>query len=190
MNIKQYKCLTCKSADIPPQMVKDVGFNVCPICGNLYPITIEYITNYFRIIALKKELYKAKDLLLKAEMDAAVREAIITFETVVKKKSGLDELLGANLMAEAFNFKIDQKTKVIIEAPKIAVNDLSSLSKRNEQEGIKLMTMGFMQGIRNVYMHTKGAERLYYALLLISMVDLFLKQVDGRESIATCSDKK
>jgi uncharacterized protein (TIGR02391 family) len=187
MGVSQYKCKNKCEFPIPTDIIKKAGFNVCPICGEFYPKTLTYIENYFRIIQLSKELNEAKRLFLKSEFDASVREAIIKLETIIKDKAGLKDMMGASLMAEAFNFKTDPKTKEIIEEPKIKINELSDISKRNEQEGFKLLTMGFMQGIRNIYMHTQGAGRLYYALQIITMVDLFLKQIDG-ESIATCSE--
>ena len=180
-----FKCKNCDSP-IPPEISMKLKFNVCPICGNLYPQTIEYIENYFRIIQISNELDASKKLLIKSELNASVREAIIKFETIIRNKSGLIDNIGASLMAEAFNFKIDLKTKEFIEEPKIKLNELSNISMRNEQEGFKLMTMGFMQGIRNIYMHTEGADRLYYALQIITIVDLFLKQIGGT-SIASCS---
>jgi len=186
MSVRLYKCKNCDSP-LPPEISKKLEFNFCPTCGNLYPQTVLYIDNYFRIIQLSKELENIKKLLLKSEMNAAVREAIIKFETVVRNKSGLIDNMGSGLMADAFSFKADQKTKEIFEQPKIKLNDLSNISKRNEQEGFKLMTMGFMQGIRNIYMHTEGADRLYYALQIITLIDLFLKQIKGG-SIASCGD--
>lgn len=187
MENENYKCKN--NCRIPSDMAERLQFNVCPKCGELYPQTEIYIDNYFRIIQLSDTLNKAKRLLLKSEFDSAVREAIIQFETTVKRKSGLSDMIGSSLMADSFSFKYDGRTKEIIEEPKIKINDLSDISKRNEQEGFKLLTMGFMQGIRNVYMHTEGTSRLYYTLQIITIVDLFLKQIQSSGSIATCADE-
>jgi hypothetical protein len=36
------KCKHCDSP-IPPEGVMEFKFNICPMCGNLYPQCIEYI---------------------------------------------------------------------------------------------------------------------------------------------------
>lgn len=169
---------------IPPEVVMEFKFNVCPMCGNLYPQCIEYIVNYLRIIQLTDVLLPASELLLKTEFNAAVREAVVTFESSVRKKSGLKDLTGTDLMAKAFSFKFDLNTKKLSERPKIKINNLSTISKRNEQEGVKFMAMGIMQGIRNIYMHSEGSARLYYALQILTTVDLLLKLVIYTGSIA------
>ena len=149
------------------------------------PECIEYIENYFRIIQLSKPLEKSKRLIKKSELVAGVREALVTLENIVKEKSALKNLMGVDLMAKAFSFRCDQASGNIIEKPKIKLNKLKDISDRNEQEGIKFLAMGLMQGIRNIYMHTKGAENLYYCLQVITTVDLILKQILGEKSIAT-----
>lgn len=186
MSDELYECMNCH-ASIPRLFVVGLGFNICPQCGVLLPETINYIENYFRMIQLTRHLAGAKDLILKSEMVAGVREAVVTLETVAKEKSGLVDLVGPDLMAKAFSFKYDQRTNTVTEEPKIKINNLSDISDRNEQEGIKFLAMGLMQGIRNIYMHTRGTEKLYYCLQIVTTVDLLLKQILGWESIASSS---
>jgi len=161
--------------------------NFCPQCGNLLPETANYIDNYFRIIQLVTSLQDAKILFLKSKSVAAVREALISLETIVREKSGLKNLMGSDLMVQAFSFKYDPTTDTITKEPRIRINSLSNITERNEQEGMKFFAMGVMQGIRNIYMHTKGTEKLYYCLQIITAVDLILKQVLGWQSIAESS---
>lgn len=188
---KPIKCKNCKVSFLPKLIVgeedKEIEcrFNVCPNCGNLLPKTIGYIENYFEIIHLSEDLNKAKTLFLTSELVGAVREAVIKFESIVRKKSGLKELRGSDLMAKAFSFKFDENKKVISEEPKLRVNDLSNVPERNEQEGIKFISMGLMQGVRNIYMHHEGNERLFYCLQIITMVDFLLKHIMGWESVAS-----
>jgi len=186
---KRIRCKSCKVSFLPILFVGktevECRFNVCPKCGNLFPKTIDYINNYFEIIKLSEELNKARTLFLKSELVGAVREAVIKFENIVRKKSGLGDLTGSDLMAKAFSFKFDQDKKIVTEQPKIKVNNLSNVAKRNEQEGMKFMTMGLMQGIRNIYAHYEGNERLFYCLQIITVIDLLLKQILGWESIAS-----
>ena len=199
MKKKTYRCKTCKISFSPIFRLQefdklgklicseDVEFdrvNCCPRCGNLLPETINYIRNYFEIIHLSEELDDARDLFLKSELVGAVREAVIKFENIVRKKSGLKDLKGVDLMAKAFSFKFDQNKGAVTEEPKIKVTDLSTVAKRNEQEGVKFMSMGLMQGIRNIYTHHEGNERLFYCLQIITVVDLLLKQIKGGETIA------
>ena|SRR3989339_1470905 len=178
-----YKCTNCSNS-FPVEFTKKFKFNCCPGCGNLMPDTIEYISNYFRIIQLTEPLNKAKDMMLKSESVAAVREALVTFESIVKEKSGFSDLMGSDLMAKAFSFKYDTQTNSITQEPKIKINSLSNITERNEQDGIRFLAMGLMQGIRNIYMHTKGTEKLYYCLQIITTVDLLLKQILGWKSIS------
>lgn len=178
--------LTCKQCNspIPIKLEKKYNFNFCPVCGYLYPKCIEDIRQYFRIIQLSKELEEVGNLILKSEMVAAVREAVIVLETLVKKLSGLNDLTGSDLMAKAFSFKIDPQTKEVTEKPKIPISNLSTVSKRNEQDGTKFIAMGLMQGVRNIFMHSEGTEKLFYCLQVITTIDFLLKQIIGWGAIA------
>jgi len=183
MRKNSFKCNNCNSA-IPTELVEKYQFNVCPKCGHLYPNCIEILKNYFRIIQLSEKLAKATMLLFKSETTAAVREAIVILESTIRDKSELKDLIGADLIAKAFSFKTDSQTKNIIEEPKIKINDLSTITKRNEQDGIKFIAMGLMQGMRNIFMHSKGTEKLFYCIQVITTVDLLLKHIDGWAAIA------
>jgi len=176
-------CPNC-SASFPKKFVKELGFNICPTCGNLLPETIDYIENFFRIIQLIEPLQNAKDLMVKSECAAAVRDALIMFEVIVKEKSGLSHLMGKELMDEAFKFKYDSQNDTITQKPKIAINGLSNITERNEQNGIRNLAIGLMRGMRNIYMHTQGTRKLYYCLQIITMTDLLLKHVLGWQGVA------
>ncbi len=183
-----FQCPNCNARfPIAPEFWMGVKVNICPQCGNLLPETVNYIENYFRIIQLVNPLAEAKALFLKGKSVAAVREALISLETIVREKSGLKNLMGPDLMAQAFSFKYESRADTITEEPRIKINSLSNLTERNEQDGIKFFAMGVMQGIRNIYMHTKGTEKLYYCLQIITAVDLILKQVLGWQSVAESS---
>ena len=84
MTKNNFLCRNCDSP-IPIEMAKKYNFNVCPNCGHLYPKCIEDIRQYFRIIQLSEELEKAGSLILKSETSAAVREAVIVLETLVRE---------------------------------------------------------------------------------------------------------
>lgn len=174
---KKYKCSNCDSP-IPKWIVRDCKFNVCPVCGELYPQTKEYIENYFRIIQLSDSLEKAKNLIIKGEYEASVRESVVVFESLVKNKSGLPKFMGSDLMARAFSYKKNDNG-TITEFPKIQVNGLSTISEINEQEGLKYLSMGVMSGIRNIYMHGPAEDRIYLALQIVSFINFLIQEVNG-----------
>lgn len=177
----RYKCDNCKSP-IPKWIVRDCKFNICPVCGELYPQTKEYIENYFRIIQLSDSLEKAKKLIIKGEYEASVREAVVIFESLVRNKSGLSKFMGSDLMAKAFSYKKNDKG-TITEFPKIQVNDLSTISEINEQDGLKYLSMGVMSGIRNIYMHGPAEDRIYLALQIVSFINFLIQEVNGANLI-------
>ncbi|GEM_PF-3505510 len=185
----EYKCSYCKKVEIG-QYYDNLRYNVCPYCGKLYLETIQYIREYFRIIRLSPLLQHCQDVLLSGNLDMAVREAIIVFEDIVKKVSKLKDLNGKDLISKAFSFEYDKLDGRVLIPPLIQLNSLDSLSKRNEQEGAKLMLMGFMQGIRNIYMHGKGAGNLYYSIQIITLIDIYLNAVVGKDkSIASYAEQ-
>jgi uncharacterized protein (TIGR02391 family) len=179
MKDKMYKCNKCHTEF----HVIGHQFNFCPNCGELYEETITYLNEYFRIIQLSEMLSKVKELVCEGNMSAAVREAIIIFETKVKEESGLHDSVGYSLMTEAFSFQWDQKKKELIKEPRIKVNNLSNQLERDEQEGVKFLAMGLMQGIRNIFMHSKGSDSIYFAMQIITLIDFLLKHINQDGSI-------
>ncbi len=87
-------------------------------------------------------------------------------------------------MANAFSFKFDFPNNKVTRIPKIQINDLDSISKRNEQDGVRFVAMGLMQGVRNIFMHSKGTEKLFYCLQTIIIVDWIFKQIEVWGAIA------
>lgn len=73
----------------------------------------------------------------------------------------------------------DKGSMVITKAPLIKLNDLSTESEINEQEGIKLMLIGFFQGPRNIYQHNKNGHGSDTVLPLILDVSMFLNLISG-----------
>jgi hypothetical protein len=178
------RCSNC-AATFPLAMFAGIEPNCCPACGNLLPDAANHIENYFRIIQLVDPLHTAAGLILKSECVAAVRDALVTFEHIVRSESGLSDLTGSDLMAKALSFRYDAATDTLTEAPRIQISDLSTVTGRNEQNGIRFLAMGLMQGIRNVYMHAQGSEALYYCIQVITTADLLLKQILRRRSLAS-----
>lgn len=102
----------------------------------------------------------------------AVRKALERFEKYVQDAIGDHKTFGRDLMAKAFGGN----------APPIALNALKTANDWSEQEGFKLLTMGAMSGMRNLYSHGDVAqmsamdaiERLCFVSLLFKRVAIAL----------------
>jgi uncharacterized protein (TIGR02391 family) len=176
--LETINCKNCGEHELPPEMIREFKFNCCLQCGELYAHTKEKIRNYMDLIGINKKLNKSYKLVLKSELTSAVREACIVLEKEIRKISGLNSH-GVSLASQAFSFKYDKEKDIIVKEPKIKLNDLSSETLRNEQEGIQFLTMGLFKGIRNIYMHTKGSEKIHHCLQIITFVDFLLDIIIG-----------
>ena len=182
VNKKEVICRNCGfnySKAIPNNSEIFLAFNVCAKCGDLLDHSLEKIKEFFKILAIDKHLSDAVRLVYKSELVSAVRESCIKLEEIVREKSGL-KLKGADLMAKAFNFEYDKKLDKIITPPLIALNELSTETLRNEQDGIKFMAMGVMRGIRNIYLHTKGSQKIYFCLEILTIIDFLITNIIGK----------
>lgn len=154
-------------------------FNVCPFCGAFMPWTRRIVCKYLALSSIARILPNASRLLAKSEVVAAVREATIALEELVRQKSRL-KARGADLMDRAFRFEYDRATNRI-HMPGIKLNNLRTEAKRNEQDGIRLLAMGLMRGVRNIFAHSRGTTALFYSLHTVAMVALIYHQIEGSE---------
>ena len=169
------KCEKC-GWPVPPPLTNVVS--CCAQCGQWFPHVWNMVEGFLKnMVNLQPELESALRQLEKDELTSAVRESLITLEETVRKLSGLRDLSGADLMAKAFTYALDDHQKLIIKRPYIAINDLSMETKRNEQDGIKYMTMGLMRGFRNIYTHTRGLHETYTCISILITVNLVIKQL-------------
>ena len=153
-------------------------YNYCPKCGSMMPHTINTVETFLDLCHIDSRLQHAEQLVYKSEFEAAVREAFVVVETELRKKSGLD-LHGQNLVTKALKFEVDKHSGQVVKQPLIAINDLKTESDKNEQDGIRLMLMGFFQGVRNLYLHNhigSGAATSFTAIINASF---FLRLLDG-----------
>lgn len=142
------------------------------------PYALEKLKGFFDIYNLHPSLKVAVELLYKSEFESAAREAFVTVETMLKKKSKLD-LHGSSLAAKALSFEVDGKTKEVIKEPLIKINELKTESEQNEQKGIMHMLMGFFEGPRNIFQHNhvgSGASDVY-SIIITAL--FFLRILDG-----------
>lgn len=154
-------------------------FPYCPVCGELMPYTKKKIEDFLDVFHVHPKLEKSVELLYKSEFVSAAREAVVTVETVLKSKSGLDNH-GESLASNALTFTYDQKTGQITKQPLIAVNKLETDSERNEQKGLMLMLMGFFTGIRNIYQHSHVGSGVSNSIATIIQASFFLDILDGK----------
>jgi len=106
-------------------------------------------------------------------MNEAVRKALERFEKYIQDQIGDHKSTGQGLMSKAFNE----------QNPLIALNDMKTANDQSEQLGFKLLTMGAMSGMRNLYSHgdvpqmppSDALERLAFVSLLFKRVEAAVK---------------
>ena len=99
----------------------------------------------------------------------AIFDAFKQLNIIVKRKSGMDNLDGKKLMLDVFS----------VNSPILKLNQLKSVSDKDEQEGFMHLFAGAIQGIRNPKGHEeitqgnglKTIEYLCLASLLAKTVD-------------------
>lgn len=185
---RSYKCP--KGCKLPPRRkelrenkdhtysfgYRDLPF--CPVCGSLMPGSLEKLKGFFEVYNIHPSLQNSVDLMYKSEFQSAAREAFITLENALRKKSGLD-LHGFDLATKALSFECDKKTGEVTKQPLIVINGLKSESDRNEQEGIRYMLMGFFRGPRNLYQHNHIGSGVSNSVSIIIEASFFLHLLDG-----------
>ena len=169
MSKRDYICPN-KCVILPKEIEEKIGMSFseiaanrkmkyCPNCGKMYPATRKKLNAFFDVYDMPCELSRALDLFFSSEFEASIREAIVTLESLLRKKSKLRNSHGWNLVSDALKYDVDKSGK-IITTPLIQINKLDTESERNEHDGFKLMLMGFFKGIRNLYMHREMGAQL------------------------------
>lgn len=153
-------------------------FNFCPLCGTLMPYALNKLKRFFDVYNIHPDLADALTLMYKSEFESAAREAFVTVENYLKRKSGLD-LHGFDLAAKALSFETDKITGALKKAPLVAINDLKTEPDKNEQSGIRYMLMGFFQGPRNLYQHNHIGSGASNSISVIISASFFLHLLDG-----------
>lgn len=78
----------------------------------------------------------------------AIRKALEKYECYVQSKSGINDKIGRNLMAQAFNEN----------SPPIPITDVSNPRGKSLQEGFRFISMGAMEFWRNYLSHGDEAQ--------------------------------
>jgi uncharacterized protein (TIGR02391 family) len=101
----------------------------------------------------------------------ATFEAFKLIETRVKAVSGIEDT-GFSLMMTAFNEN----------GPKIFLNDLATLSDKDEQKGFRHMFAGSTAGIRNPRGHDNRTDPIDLCLDHLSVASVLLRQLEARKA--------
>ena len=118
----------------------------------------------------------SKDLFDNKHFTQATFEAFKCIEKKVQETSTLSSP-GWDLMMKAFNKK----------SPKIKLNNLASVSDKDEQEGYKFIFGGTMQGIRNPRAHGSDiSDAPDQCLDYLSLASLLLKRIDRSNEEENC----
>lgn len=120
---------------------------------------------------LARGLAQARRQFRKREYEAATRTALVAVEEEARRITGIDGY-GAELFARAFAYKSNADGS-IVEPPRVHVNDLKTDEQRNEHEGMKILCMGVMRGVRNIVAHhnaTLSPLTCLSVILLANMV--------------------
>jgi len=138
------------------EIVKKMGSNeevsetFAPVVQALYAIVPEYPLLHWRHlhISIKEgvfEYYKNKQYGHAADQGAKLYASQL-------RSISCQDVDGTDL-AGLFSVAYDKSTKTVTKAPAIPINDLSTESLRNIQEGQGTLTRGLMQGFRNPLGH-------------------------------------
>ena len=100
----------------------------------------------------------------------SVEEAFKLLNNAVKEKSGLADRDGAALMRAAFS----------ADSPTLRLNDLETVSEKDEQRGYMDIFAGSMTGIRNPRAHEHDlADEPEVALELLVLANHLMRKLDG-----------
>jgi hypothetical protein len=142
------------------------------------PGTATVVEDYLKLLGISQNLPDATRLGTKSELVAAVRDATVTLEETVRRRSKLSAR-GADLMDKALSFEYDRATRRLTRRPRIRLNSLKTETKRNEQDGIRLIAMGLMRGARNIFAHSSGSGKFYHCLNIVTVAEWVLRQIVG-----------
>ena len=129
---------------------EEVSETFAPVVRALYAIVPEYPLLHWRHLhtSIKDgvlEYYKNQQYGHAADQGTKLYAALIR-KLAATDKDGVD-------LASLFVFNYDSASKKLSKSPTIPVNDLSTESLRNMQEGQSTLTRGLMQGFRNPINH-------------------------------------
>lgn len=112
----------------------------------------------------------SRELFGNGHYTSAVEQAFKCLNNEVKEKSGLSETDGRPLMQKAFS----------ADGPALRLNDLNSISEKDEQNGYRELYAGAMLGIRNPRAHEHTLEDDHQvALELLTLASHLMGKLDA-----------
>lgn len=118
----------------------------------------------------------ARGLYASGHYSQAIFEALKALEVRVQEQSGLHDLLGRNLMSQALQ----------ISDPSISLTAETGRAARDEQEGLRFVFMGVMQGLRNPKAHrSTQQEDPQRAFEYLSLVSVLFRRLDDANGAAS-----
>lgn len=129
----------------------------------------------YNVFVTDKELRKITEkLFIDGHHARAVEEAYKLLNNLVKKRSGLINADGANLMRQSFSAK----------APILKLNAGTNQSEQDEQQGYMDILAGCMTGIRNPRAHEhEWEDSEQRALQLLSMANHLIERIRNSEKL-------
>lgn len=166
---------------------EEVSETFAPVVRALYTIVPEYPLLHWRHLhtSIKDgvlEYYKNQQYGHAADQGTKLYAALIR-KLATTDKDGVD-------LASFFGFNYEAATKKIVKSPTIPVNDLSTESLRNMQEGQGTLTRGLMQGFRNPINHAPMSAIVpsviseLDCLNILSLVSYLANKLEYAESIS------
>ena len=141
-------------------IVKNMGDNeevsetFGPVVQALYAIIPEYPLLHWRHLhaSIKDgvlEYYKNQ------QYGHAADQGVKLYAALIRKLAAIDK--DGTGLADVFGYQYDAQSKKLTRAPTVAINDLSSDSLRNMQDGQGMLTRGLIHGFRNPINHAPMA---------------------------------
>lgn len=131
------------------------------------------IIDHLHELVIKVSLKKYQDGHYSDAVESAIKEINDRLKKLYKKYKR-EEKDGSDLFALVFN---SDETKALLK-----VNDMSTISGKDEQEGYKFLFMGTWKGIRNPKAHAntylskeQAYKRLIFASMLMEKIDEAIK---------------
>ncbi len=160
---------------------EDVSESFAPVVKALYNLVPEYPLLHWRHLheSIREgvsDFYKNQQYGLAADQGAKLYAENLR---VISKK----DIDGANL-ASLFSFDLDSTKTIVTKSPLIPVNDLSTVSLKNIQEGQGHLTRGLMTGFRNPMNHSPVSSVVpeiiseLDCLNILSLVSYLSKRLD------------
>ena len=146
--------------------------NFCPRCGQPTEVWHDIMCTYLSRAKSPSAMSRALKQFYKREYQAAARTALIVIEDDLRRRTQTD-LVGSDLVAKAFGYQRTANGE-IEQFPFVRVNDLVSEADRNEHEGIKLLFLGTIRGIRNIVAHHDSDFPVATCFRILSLCDLLL----------------